>query len=510
MRVTSRCLQAISHAPGTSAATKSPPFDPYNALIQLIDIPQSPCSGALASIRFSAKANICTKQGLTTCGSQILSPQAGPVAYSGYNAPEDATCVSLLSRAGASLTSKSNMDEFGMGSFSIASHHGPVISPIDLQVNRSAGGSSGGAAVSVLLEDDHPGCADIALGTDTGGSVRLPAAYTNTVGFKPSYGRISRTGVVAYANSLDTVGLITRPHPTSFGLLRTAFSILDVHDPRDPTSLPSTLRATLRANHVTRQSDRPLKVGIPREYMIDEIDPSIRASLEHTLQELRLAGCGGREVEFVEVSLPLTRAGLGAYYVVAPAEASSNLSRYSGVFYGARACADRSAPVGGDSRGTLYAPTRGMFGSEVRRRILAGTLALSADKFDNHYLRAARIRRRLCDEFNTVFAQPHPTLAPHPPHQGSIDLLVTPTAPNYPPTIDQARTMQRTEALALDVFTVPASLAGLPACSVPVLSDGDRSLPAGVQVIGQFGDDEMVLDLAQSLTALYHRHSRAR
>lgn len=384
-----------------------------------------------------------------------------------------------------------------MGSHSVNSVHGPVHNPLSGK-ELSAGGSSGGSAVAVQLGD-----ADLALGTDTGGSVRLPAAYTGIAGYKPSYGMLSRFGVVPYANSLDTVGILSKD----------ALSIQDIvfktglhmeHDPDDPTSLQSETRQ--RCSKAIPSSLPPLSnvtIGIPAEYNIEELDPAVREAWAATAASLEAQGA-----RIVTVSLPSTKEALCAYYVLAPAEASSNLAKYDGVRYGVRS-------ENGDAAGdTLYSEARGAgFGDEVKRRILLGTYSLSSEAIDNYFIQAQKVRRRVQQDFDKVFSLENPLYEPRQfdladmasdtaledkrgPVQ--VDFLLCPTAPSFPPEINDLKTKSSVDAYTNDVFTVPASLAGLPAVSVPVWPKGS-SLPVGMQLIGQFWDDQRLLGMASQL-----------
>lgn len=373
-----------------------------------------------------------------------------------------------------------------------------------------------------------------ALGTDTGGSVRLPAAYTGTVGFKPSYGLISRWGVVAYANSLDTVGILgksTSSVRNIFCMVRRvsealpaisknnpanrcdSLAILNQHDSHDPTSLSEFSRSRIlsqlqKPTLSSRLTSTPLRIGVPLEYNISELTPSVRRAWLLSLAHLQEQGH-----TIHPVSLPATKHALSAYYVLAPAEASSNLAKYDGVRYGTRG----EGPDGNDQPdGYLYANTRSSgFGSEVQRRILLGTFSLSADAMDNYFIQAQRVRRLVQQDFNTVFAATHPlTDAQNAVCSNSdsatVDVIVCPTAPSPPPRLADL-TSSSAEASPLDayvndVFTVPASLAGLPAISVPVTvaessPDPDAGVDelAGIQVVGQYGDDELVMSVGELL-----------
>jgi len=385
------------------------------------------------------------------------------------------------------------MDEFGMGSHSRPPFTNPVLSNFKRHGDvLSAGGSSGGSAVAVAT-----GQCWAALGTDTGGSVRLPAAYTATVGFKPSYGRLSRWGVLAYANSLDTVGTLTSNVDDARMLLR----CLDHFDGRDPTSLPDAVRERIRhllsAHDPQRQRSQRLRIGIPLEYNIASLALPVKTAWSKLLHALQDAGH-----TLHSVSLPTTQQALSAYYVLAPAEASSNLAKYDGVRYGHRTMGPDASP--GENL-PLFAATRGLgFGAEVQRRILLGAYTLSSDAMDNYFLQAQKVRRLVQADFDRVFAFEHPLHDGYDvvksDNNGGVDILVTPTAPTLPPTLAEVARQTPIENYMNDVFTVPASLAGLPALSVPFDLDQNASEEevlesVGMQVIGQFGDDDLVLEV---------------
>jgi aspartyl-tRNA(Asn)/glutamyl-tRNA(Gln) amidotransferase subunit A len=508
-------------------------------------------SEALAGLTIGIKDNIVTQSHPTTAASRALS---------GYTSPFDATVIKLLRSHGASLLPGLNMDEFGMGSHSQNSHHGPVLSPFRRDdISLSPGGSSGGSAVAVARGDCWA-----ALGTDTGGSVRLPAAYTGIVGFKPSYGRVSRWGVIPYANSLDTVGILAKKTEDA----RKIFRCLDAYDKNDPTSLSPSVRSRLDSSTTSQleKPPRPLRIGIPLEYNLTEISPAVRATYTHTLALLQRAGH-----TLHPINLPTTRLALSAYYVLAPAEASSNLAKYDGIRYGHRSASDdpssssspsspslsstsptsTSPTLSSSSSPQLYARTRAeAFGKEVRRRILLGTYSLSAGAQENFFRQAQRVRRLVQREFDGVFAEKNPLLdsavssnfdsrSSHsdgersgeeesgPSTEVKVDVLLAPTAPTLPPTVVELLGRSPVEAYVNDVFTVPASLAGLPAVSVPVplvraKADGDGDTDAaaaaadaeaefarredvttvGLQVVGQFGQDEMVLRVAEMVEGI--------
>ncbi|KAK3186796.1 Trimeric GatFAB AmidoTransferase(AdT) complex subunit [Lecanicillium sp. MT-2017a] len=388
------------------------------------------------------------------------------------------------------------MDEFGMGSHSTNSIHGPVHNPLSPDgQDLSAGGSSGGSAVAVNL-----GEADVALGTDTGGSVRLPAAYTGVVGYKPSYGMLSRFGVVPYANSLDTVGLLAKQVQSIQDVVfKTGLHV--EYDSQDPTSLPLAARRRCKeASPAQLQDLRHITIGIPTEYNIEELESTVRDTWAAVASELEQKG-----VRIVPVSLPSTKEALCAYYVLAPAEASSNLAKYDGVRYGVR------GKDGDATCDTLYSEARGTgFGDEVKRRILLGTYSLSSEAIDNYFIQAQKVRRRVQQDFDRIFRLDNPLYEPRqfdlsdmasetdlenkrgPPQ---VDFLLCPTAPSLPPRLSELKDQSSVDAYMNDVFTVPASLAGLPAVSVPVWPEGSK-LPVGMQLIGQYWDDERMLSMA--------------
>ncbi|KAF9740456.1 hypothetical protein PMIN02_011002 [Paraphaeosphaeria minitans] len=431
--------------------------------------PRSP-NGRLVAI----KDNICTTDIPTTAASGILKD---------FQSPLDATVVRNLREAGAIAVGKTNMDEFGMGSHTTHSHFGATKSQVD-GTDRSAGGSSGGSAVAVAT-----GQCWAALGTDTGGSVRLPAAYTGTVGFKPSYGLLSRWGVIAYANSLDTVGILGNDVDSVEGV----FDITNVHDHQDPTSLDPTTRSCLPIE--APPPSRTLKVGVPMDYNISTLDPVVRKAWLRSLQLLQKRGH-----TLHKVRLPATQHALSAYYVLAPAEASSNLAKYDGVRYGSRAEGKDGTP-----ESVLFAKTRGEgFGPEVQRRILLGAFSLSAQAIDNYFIQAQKARRVVQQDFDKVFATLNRlNSSEYGNKTEGVDVLLCPTAPTLAPRLSEIQDQKPLHAYMNDVFTVPASLAGLPAISVPIRVDqapnSENAEATGMQIIGQYGDDKLVLAVAREL-----------
>ncbi|KAK4959558.1 Trimeric GatFAB AmidoTransferase(AdT) complex subunit [Elasticomyces elasticus] len=488
-----------------------------------------PLFGKLIAIKDNISTGPSTPSLATTAASNTLRKHASPFA---------ATVVRLLEENGALIAGKTNCDEFGMGSHSLNSAHGPVKNAYVRGGHAlSAGGSSGGSAVAVATRQCWA-----ALGTDTGGSVRLPAAYCGIVGFKPSYGLLSRWGLLDYANSMDTVGVLSRDVPDA----RSLFRILNRFDEEDPTSLPPSVRARLSSANAGEESDksvgnaRSLRIGVPTDYCLEELSSPVHRAWIRTLNRLQDEGH-----QLVPVNLPSTKQALSAYYVLAPAEASSNLAKYDGVRYGSRlqdSPSHQEAEADKSGKGVLFSRYRGEgFGDEVKRRILLGAFALSAAAMDNYFIQAQKIRRLVQADFDRVFASPNPlhtasSLSPPKPDlaekiadeassphsmRSRVDVLITPTAPTLPPTIDDVRQQDPLASYTNDVFTVPASLAGLPSISVPVPLDGVAETTgrpqsraayedggwgdvrsAGMQVIGQFGDDEIVLRMGEIIEGL--------
>ncbi|KAL9108112.1 MAG: hypothetical protein Q9227_007088 [Pyrenula ochraceoflavens] len=460
--------------PIQDGAVRSPPDVHDSAARSQLDI-------SLGGRLIAIKDNICTTDLPTTCASKVLGD---------FCSPYDATVVKMLRQAGATIVGKTNMDEFGMGSHSTNSRFGPVVSQSQSGAGEplSAGGSSGGSAIAV-----RDGQVFAALGTDTGGSVRLPAAYTGTIGFKPSYGLISRYGVIAYANSLDTVGIFGRTTTA----VRAVFDLLNQHDDQDPTSLSPNTRSRIGSlvsrpiftSRTAQSRSATLRVGIPREYNIRELHPQVREAWAASIQRMQLLGH-----TMHPISLPATKQALSAYYVLAPAEACSNLAKYDGVRYGQRAGSID------DEEGYLYAKTRGEgFGEEVKRRILLGTYTLSAAAMDNYFIQAQKVRRLVQRDFDIVFRQANPLQPERQAANGAdqVDFILTPTAPGPPPSLSSLKSTNALDAYTNDVFTVPASLAGLPSISLPSVSQEPESHSYGMQITGQFGSDSSVLDLAE-------------
>ena len=412
--------------------------------------------GRLAGIPLAIKDLFCTVGVRTTAGSRILEP---------FVPPYESTVTANLLRDGAVFLGKTNLDEFAMGSSNMTSAFGPVENPWKRRQDADAvlvpGGSSGGSAAAVAARLAMGG-----TGTDTGGSIRQPASFCGLVGVKPSYGRCSRWGVVAFVSSLDHPGPFSRTVQDGAILLGSMAG----HDPKDSTSADVAVPDYEAA---CRRGVRGLRIGVPREYRSDGMPAEIEALWAQGVAWLREAGA-----EIVDVSLPHTKYGLAAYYIVAPAEASSNLARYDGVRFGMRR--------DGEDLRDLYERTRAAgFGAEVRRRVLIGTYVLSAGYYDAYYLRAQKVRALILRDFTDVFAK--------------VDALLTPTTPSA--AFAQGEKMDDPITMYLnDVFTVPANLAGVPAISVPAGLDAN-GLPLGLQVIGRPFDEETVFAVAAALEA---------
>ncbi|CAO3661146.1 unnamed protein product [Umbelopsis vinacea] len=399
----------------------------------------------LDGIPIAVKDNICTERMHTTCGSKMLQD---------FQSPYDATVVKLLREAGALIIAKGNMDQFGMG----------------------------------------------ALGSDTGGSVRLPASYCGVVGFKPSYGRISRRGLVAYANSLDTIGILTKDVQDT----ELIYGILSKYDKQDPTSMLPDLRERIEQefsdHHDSFDCDslKGIRIGVPQEYRVKELDESIVRIWEAGIQKLQKMGA-----TIVPVSLPHTQYALPAYYILALAEASSNLARFDGMRYGYTQESPKSD--------LLYADTRSEgFGAEVKRRIMMGTFVLSSGLYEEHFLPAQKLRRLVQQDFNNVFCMPNPLLddsVADLSNTKKVHAIITPsaitTAPTIPNCIPEAddptqhTKVKAVDAFVNDVMTVPASLAGIPAISVPAGKSSVDGWPVGLQLLAQYGDEQTLLHIAK-------------
>jgi len=384
-----------------------------------------------------------------------LPTTAGSFILEGYRSPYASAAQEALERAGAILIGKTNCDEFAMGSSNENSAFGPVHNPWD--ETTVPGGSSGGSSSAVAS-----GQAYFALGTDTGGSIRQPASLTGTVGMKPTYGRVSRFGMVAFASSLDQAG----PFGRSVRDVALVLQAIAGHDPRDSTSVDTPVPAYAAA---LSGEVKGLRLGVPREYFVAGMEPGVEAAVRAGIDTLRDLGA-----EIVDVSLPSTDRGLATYYIIAPAEASANLARYDGVRYGLSA--------GAEALWDNYTRTRGSgFGAEVKRRVMLGTYALSAGYYDAYYVKAQQVRTLIKDEFDAVL--------------DTVDAILAPTSPTVAFKIG-AKVDDPLAMYLNDACTLPVNIAGLPGISVPAgLSDG---LPVGLQVIGRAFDEATVLRVADA------------
>ncbi|KDQ19104.1 hypothetical protein BOTBODRAFT_28596 [Botryobasidium botryosum FD-172 SS1] len=499
---TTECLQRIAALDQGEGGVNA--FVSVSASQEEINQPSpSSYSSPLAAYPVAIKDNICTADLPTTCSSSMLRD---------FRPPYDATVVRLLKAAGADIIGKTNCDEFGMGSLNTHTVHGPVINPFQPESRRSmawrererrsAGGSSGGSAAAVASSMCYA-----ALATDTGGSTRLPAAYSGIAGLKPSYGLISRWGVVSFADSLDCVGIMAK----KVDHVRKVFAEIASYDERDPTSAPEKVRNHAQALCRTRMEElgieadrlstmKGLRIGIPQEYFPSELSPALLSNFRDTIKKLR----DNFGAKLVPISLPSTPYALSAYYVIASAEASSNLARYDGVRYGSRVSPDETTDTTRTSN--VYALTRSShFGPEVRKRILLGTYALSADAFDNYFLQAQRVRALIRADFDNVFLTQNVLAAPSMPLSDSldsrVDVIMHPSAIRTAPPLSETPD-SGLDSYVQDVLTVPASLAGLPALSVPTGYDesGD-GWPVGVSVVGQWGCEDMVFAVGAAIEA---------
>jgi aspartyl-tRNA(Asn)/glutamyl-tRNA(Gln) amidotransferase subunit A len=422
--------------------------DLLDAEARRVDARSTP--GPLAGMPIAVKDNIVTTEQPTTCASRILE---------GFVSPYDATAVERLRAAGAMVACKANMDEFAMGSSTEHSAFGRVLNPIDPE--RVPGGSSGGSAALVAA-----GVVPAALGSETGGSVRQPASFCGVVGVKPSYGRVSRYGLVAFGSSLDCISVFGRTVDDAARVL----GVMSGADPLDATTVARPPMGVPRA----RADLKGVRIGLPREYFPADLHAGVRAGVDRAVGHLRELGA-----EIVDVSLPHSPYTVPTYYIVNPAEAAANLARYDGVRYGRR----RVGPEG-DIR-ALYRATRGEgFGPEVRRRILVGTYVLSAGYYDAYYRKAQQVRALLADDFRRAFAP------------GGVDFLFTPTTPS--PAFKAGEKLDDPVQMYLaDVFVCGINLVGLPALSLPVGRDG--GLPIGGQLIAPAFEDEAMLSVAMTL-----------
>ena len=408
-------------------------------------------NGLLSGAPIAVKDLFCTKNVLTTASSKILK---------NFIPTYESTVTSKLWDEGAILLGKLNCDEFAMGSSNETSAYGNVINPYKNSKDELVpGGSSGGCSAAVAGN-----LTSATVGTDTGGSIRQPASFTGIVGFKPTYGRCSRWGIVAFASSLDQAGPMTKDVADSALML----DVITGYDEKDSTSANIKKEEFLKS---LNKNIKGLKVGIPKEYIVDNMPKAIQSLWEKGVQLMKDSGA-----IIKNVSLPHTKYALPTYYIVAPAEASSNLARYDGVRYGLR--------VPGKDLIEMYENTRAQgFGNEVKRRIMIGTYVLSSGYYDAYYLKAQQVRRLIKNDFDSVFNE--------------VDTILTPTAPSSAFKIG-AKTEDPISMYLNDVFTVPINLAGLPAISIPGGSD-ESGLPLGLQLIGKPFDEQTVLNAAYAL-----------
>ena len=409
-------------------------------------------AGPLTGIPLAHKDILCTRELRTTCGSRMLE---------GYSSPYDAHVVEQLDRAGAVVLGKCNMDEFAMGSSNESSYFGPARNPWDRR--RVPGGSSGGSAAAVAAR-----MAPAATGTDTGGSIRQPAAMTGICGLKPTYGAVSRYGLVAFASSLDQAG----PMAKSAADLGLMMNVMAGFDPRDSTSVE---RPKEDYTGLLEKDLRGLKIGLPREYFGEGIEPGVLMAVEQAVRWFTAQGA-----KTVPIELPNAKLGVAVYYVIAPAEASSNLSRFDGVRYGHRAEEYTDLT-------DMYARSRAEgFGAEVKRRILVGTYVLSHGYYDAYYVQAQKVRRLIARDFAAAFER--------------CDVILGPTSPTTAFEVG-ANTDDPVKMYLNDIFTIPAPLAGLPALSVPCGFDA-AGLPVGLQLTGRHFSEAALLGVA-------HRYQQA-
>ena len=412
----------------------------------------------LAGVPIAHKDIFCTDGWLTTCGSKMLS---------NFVAPYDAHVIRRFKAAGLPSLGKTNMDEFAMGSSNETSFYGPVKNPWDTA--RVPGGSSGGAAACVAAR-----MAPAATGTDTGGSIRQPAAFTGITGLKPTYGVVSRYGMIAFASSLDQAGTLTRSAEDAALLL----NVMAGFDERDSTSVQRA------PEDYARDLARPLaglRLGVVREHFGEGLAPKVGSAVQGALAELQRLGA-----TLVDISLPNARLAIAAYYVIAPAEASSNLSRFDGARYGHRAADYRDLAE-------MYSKSRAEgFGAEVKRRILIGTYVLSHGYYDAYYLQAQKLRRLIAEDFAAAFRQ--------------CDLVVGPTAPTVAFALG-GQTSDPVQMYLNDIYTIPANLAGLPGMSIPC-GLAEHGLPTGLHVVGNYFAEAQMLNLAHQYQLATDWHAR--
>jgi aspartyl-tRNA(Asn)/glutamyl-tRNA(Gln) amidotransferase subunit A len=420
---------------------------------RLIDSRESKSDGRLSGVPIAIKDNISTNGIRTTCASHILD---------GYIPPYDATVIERLHNEGAIVIGKTNMDEFAMGTSTESSYYGPTRNPHN--PDCVPGGSSGGSAATVAA-----GEVAISLGSDTGGSVRCPASFCGVVGLKPTYGAVSRYGLISYANSLEQIG----PIASNVRDVALLYSIIAGHDPRDSTSVDASTTIDIDGNNSNNGNPdvAGLKIGIPTQYFGEGVDPAVEAAVWHGIHRLEDAGA-----TYTEIDMPHTEYALAAYYIIAMSEASSNLARFDGMRYGLR--------IDDTDWITTSSEIRALgFGEEVKRRIILGTYSLSTGYHDKYYLKALKVRTLVKQDFDSAF--------------GSVDVLIAPTMPI--PAFGIGELVNPLSQYLADVNTVPVNLAGVPSVSVPCGST--RGLPIGMQIIGRFFDESRILGVAAAVEA---------
>jgi aspartyl-tRNA(Asn)/glutamyl-tRNA(Gln) amidotransferase subunit A len=435
---------------------------PTRALERARDVDNGLITGPMAGVPIAIKDNLCTSFGTTTCSSKMLE---------NFRSPYDATVVKRLEAAGAIIVGKTNLDEFAMGSSTENSAFHTTRNPWD--TTRVPGGSSGGSAAALAA-----GFCCASLGSDTGGSIRQPAALCGVVGLKPTYGRISRYGLIAFASSLDQIG----PFGWTVGDVALQMSVIAGHDPKDGTSVPEAVP------HYLADLERPvagLRIGIAREFTLEGgMDPQVQAATNAAIEKYRQLGA-----EIVDVTLPHTEYGIAAYYVIAPSEASSNLARYDGIHYGHRT----SAPVKDIVELVSKSRAEG-FGEEVKRRIMIGTYALSAGYASKYYLQALKMRALIKRDFDEAFKK--------------CDVILSPTSPT-PAFKMGEKTGDPLQMYLCDVFTVTCNIAGIAGISLPCgFTAGERPLPIGLQLLGPVFSESLLLRTARMFEAATDYHKR--
>ncbi len=432
------------------------------ALEQAAAVDAGERTGPLAGVPIALKDNLCTTFGTTTCSSRMLA---------NFRSPYEATVVRRLADAGAVFVGKTNLDEFAMGSSTENSAFGPTRNPWD--TDRVPGGSSGGSAAALAA-----GMCRASIGSDTGGSIRQPASLCGLVGLKPTYGRVSRYGLVAFASSLDQIG----PFGWTVADAALLMNVIAGHDPKDSTSVPLAV-----PDHLA-DLDKPvenLRIGVAREFTGQTgVDPAVARAIESALEVYRSLGA-----EIVEVSLPHTPYGIAAYYVIAPCEASSNLARYDGVHFGHRTAEPVSNII------EMFSKSRAEgFGDEVQRRIMIGAYALSSGYHDAYYVRATQVRRLIKQDFDNAFQ--------------ACDAIVSPTSPTAAFKIGE-KSADPLRMYLSDVFTVTCNIAGIPGISIPAgFTDGEKPLPIGLQLLGPNFSEPRLLRIAQMFQSATDFHRR--